>query len=326
MTARSKIRYIALNQLVLSPTNVRKTPATAAEDAALEASIRAHGIKQNLIVHPTPIDNKGLYEVDAGGRRLKILQKLAAEGVIDADYPVPCKIESADDARETSLVENTIRAAMHPADEFVAMAELIDGGMTIEDVAKRFGTSERHVKQRLRLGKLAPELLDAYRAGDISLDIVTAFTLGADHQAQRAVWNQLKDNSYIQSHTVKRLLTEKAVPLNSDLGLFVGREAYKAAGGTINEDLFSGDDERLYGRRGPGPPPRDRKARSQGRRIAPAMGVDQSGPRPRIRLYGAIRAGTAAAGRNPGRPRRRNRAHRNPSRRTRRNRRRRLHR
>ena len=116
MTAR-KIRYIALNQLVLSPTNVRKTPATAAEDAALKASIRAHGIKQNLIVHPTPIDNQGLYEVDAGGRRLKILQKLAAEGVIDADYPVPCKIESADDARETSLVENTIRAAMHPADE-----------------------------------------------------------------------------------------------------------------------------------------------------------------------------------------------------------------
>jgi len=85
MTARSKIRNIALSQLVLSPTNVRKTPATAAEDMALEASIRAHGIKQNLIVHPMPIDNKGVYEVDAGGRRLKIVQKLAAEGAIDAD-------------------------------------------------------------------------------------------------------------------------------------------------------------------------------------------------------------------------------------------------
>jgi hypothetical protein len=31
MTVRSKIRNIALSQLVLSPTNVRKTPATAAE-------------------------------------------------------------------------------------------------------------------------------------------------------------------------------------------------------------------------------------------------------------------------------------------------------
>ena len=213
MTARSKIRNIALSQLVLSPANVRKTPATAAEDMALEASIRAHGIKQNLIVHPTPIGGKGVFEVDAGGRRLKIPQKLAAEGAIDADHPVPCKIESADDAVENSLVENTMRAPMHPADEFVAMAELIARDTTIEDVAKRFGTSERHVKQRLRLGKLAPELLDAYRNGDISLDVVTAFTLGADHAAQLAVWDQLKGNSYIQAYTVKRRLTENAVPL-----------------------------------------------------------------------------------------------------------------
>jgi ParB family transcriptional regulator, chromosome partitioning protein len=72
MTASSKVRNIALSQLVLSPTNVRKTPATAADDDALEASIRAKGILQNLIVHPTPIDGKGIYEVTAGGRRLGI--------------------------------------------------------------------------------------------------------------------------------------------------------------------------------------------------------------------------------------------------------------
>jgi ParB family transcriptional regulator, chromosome partitioning protein len=115
MTASSKVRNIALSQLVLSPTNVRKTPATAAEDAALEASIRAEGILQNLIVHALPIDGKGVYEVDAGGRRLKILQKLAAEGVIDADHPVPCLVKEPAGAVETSLMENTIRAAMHPA-------------------------------------------------------------------------------------------------------------------------------------------------------------------------------------------------------------------
>jgi len=95
---------------------------------------------------------------------------------------------------------------MHPADEFVAMASLIDGGATVEDVARRFGTSERHVKQRLRLGKLAPELLDAYRGGAIALEAVTAFTLGGDHVTQRAVWDQLKDQSYIAPYTVRRLL------------------------------------------------------------------------------------------------------------------------
>jgi ParB family chromosome partitioning protein len=243
MTARSNVQNIALSQLTLSPANVRKTPPSAAEDAALEASIRAHGILQNLIVHPTGIGARGVYEVDAGGRRLGILQKLAAEGVIAADAGIPCKVEEPEDAVETSLAENTIRAAMHPADEFVAMAALIDAGTTIDAVAARFGASERHVRQRLRLGKLAPELLDAYRAGSISLDAVTAFTLGADHAAQLAVWRQLKDHPYIQPYTVKRLLTEAAVPLDSDLGLFVGAEAYEAAGGHVTRDLFSGDED-----------------------------------------------------------------------------------
>ena len=110
--APSKVRNICLSQLVLSPTNVRKTPATAAEEAQLEASIRAKGILQNLIVHPTPIDGRGVYEVDAGGRHLKILQKPAAEGVIDADHPVPCLVREPAASLETSLMENTIRAAM----------------------------------------------------------------------------------------------------------------------------------------------------------------------------------------------------------------------
>jgi ParB family chromosome partitioning protein len=56
------------------------------------------------------------------------------------------------------------------------MAALIDAGEAIDAVATRFGVSERHVQQRLRLGKLAPELLDAFRAGEISLEVVTAFT------------------------------------------------------------------------------------------------------------------------------------------------------
>jgi ParB family chromosome partitioning protein len=223
MTASSRIRNISLSQLVLSPANVRKTPATAAEDGELEASIRAKGILQNLIVHPATGAATGVYEVHAGSRRLRILQKLAAEGLINADDKIPCKIEEPEDAAETSLAENTIRAAMHPADEFVAMAALIDAGITIEDVALRFGASERHVRQRLRLGKLAPELLDAFRAGDIGLEAVTAFTLGADHPSQLAVWAQLKEHSYISPYRIRHLLTESAIALDSDLGLFCRR-------------------------------------------------------------------------------------------------------
>ena len=121
----SAVRHIPLDKLVPSPTNVRKTPPSAAEDAELKASIRARGLKQNLVVHPSP-GEKGVHAVTAGGRRLKALQELAAEGVIPADFKVPCLVEAPEAALETSLMENRIRAALSPADEFVAMAALID--------------------------------------------------------------------------------------------------------------------------------------------------------------------------------------------------------
>jgi ParB family transcriptional regulator, chromosome partitioning protein len=242
MNCTLSIRKIPLDRLVLSPVNVRKIPASAAEDTELKASIRAGGLKQNLIVHPAENDAT-LFAVTAGGRRLKALQALAAEGAIAADCEVPCLVEGPDAALETSLMENTVRAAMHPADEFVAMAGLIDAGAAIEAVAARFGVSERHVRQRLRLGKLAPELLDAFRAGDVSLEVIMAFTLGADHMAQLAVWGQIKEQNYVSPHQVRRLLTQSAIPLDSELGAFVGPAVYEAAGGNVSRDLFSGEDE-----------------------------------------------------------------------------------
>lgn len=244
MTTTPAVRKILLHKLVLSPTNVRKVPPSAAEDAELKASIRARGLMQNLVAHPA-VGDEGIHAVVAGGRRLKALQELAAEGVLAADYKVPCLVEAADAALETSLMENTIRAAMHPADEFVAMAGLIEAGVTIEGVATRFGVSEQHVRQRLRLGKLAPELLDAYRDGIVSLEVIMAFTLGADHAAQLGVWRLVKDQHFVSVHAVRRLLTEGALALDSDLGAFVGVAAYEAAGGKVTRDLFSDEDEGL---------------------------------------------------------------------------------
>jgi ParB family chromosome partitioning protein len=247
MTNPPLVRNIPLSKLVLSPGNVRKTPPSPSEDAELKASIRARGLKQNLVVHPSA-DEKGVHAVTAGGRRLKALQELVAEGVLPADMKVPCLVEAEGEALETSLMENTIRAAMHPADEFVAMAALIDAGEPVEAVALRFGVSERHVRQRLRLGKVAPELPGEFRAGEISLEVMTAFTLGADDETQLSVWRQVKEQSYVAPYTVKRLLTKSAIPADSDLGAFVGIAAYEAAGGTVTRDLFSAetDGEVLY--------------------------------------------------------------------------------
>ncbi len=241
------IRTIPLSRLDLAPENVRKTPAGSAGIAELKASIAAHGLLENLVARaqgPGP-DGIGRYAVIAGGRRLVALQALVSDGVLDEDHPVPCLIAVNGDCGELSLAENVVRIAMHPADQVIAFYRLAESGVTISAIAARFGISERLVEQRLRLGRAAPELLDAYRAEEIDLETLKVFAVTTDHGRQRAVWEQVKDQGCRPgAWQVKRMLTEDSVPGAAAIARFVGIDAYEAAGGTITRDLFAQEDDR----------------------------------------------------------------------------------
>ena len=241
------IQSIPLNQLELSPANVRKTSAGKTAFAELKASIAAHGLLENLVaraIEPGP-DGAGRYAVIAGGRRLTALIDLAREGMLSTDYHVPCRVVG-DDAPESelSLTENVVRAAMHPADQVEAFAGLATGGATVADIAARFGVTEKLVEQRLRLGNAAPVLLEAYREGGIDLEVLTAFAVTADRDRQIAVWEQVKEQGYRPgAWQIKRMLTEDRVAARTAIARFVGIEAYEAAGGAVTRDLFADEDD-----------------------------------------------------------------------------------
>ena len=252
--AEPLIREIPLSRLALAPENVRKTSPDPEADASLKASIAALGLLENLVVRPDPGSRPGQapdedgaerFAVVAGGRRLKAMQALVEDKVFDADHPVPCQIRSGDaDPAELSLAENVIRIAMHPADQVVAFTKLADAGQSVSAIAARFGASERVVEQRLRLGSAAPELLDAYRAGEIDLEVLKAFAVTADRERQMAVWEQISGQGYRPSAwQVKRLLTEERVPGASAIARFVGVDAYEAGGGQVMRDLFADEHE-----------------------------------------------------------------------------------
>ncbi len=242
------IRDIPLSQLELSPGNVRKTPADASAFTELKASIAAHGLLENLIARAMEpgTDCVARYGVIAGGRRLAAMQALAAEGALKEDHPVPCHmIDGIVAAEEVSLAENSVRAAMHPADQVEAFRGLADAGSTAAAIAARFVVSERTVEKRLRLGNAAPVLLQAYRAGEIDLDTLMAFAVTTDQARQSAVWAAVSQQGYRPgAWQIKRLLTEDRVPATSAIARFVGIEAYEGAGGQIDRDLFAEEDER----------------------------------------------------------------------------------
>jgi len=237
------IRDIALSCLVLAPENVRKTPPDAAAEVQLQASIAAHGLLQNLVARPDA-DDIERFAVIAGGRRLAALKALAENGTLDADHPVPCNIAANGDAAERSTAENLIRIPMHPADQVVAFSQFARDGATVAAIAARFGTTERTVEQRLRLGNAAPELLDAYRAEVIDLDTLKAFAVTTDHDRQRAVFERVTSQGYRPTAwQVKRLLTEERVPTGTAIARFVGVDAYETAGGPVLRDLFADEHE-----------------------------------------------------------------------------------
>lgn len=236
MPQQDLVQQIRLAKLTKSPDNVRTTPPSRAEDEQLKTSIATHGVLQPLVVRPGA--RKGHFDVMAGGRRLDALKALQKEGKLRKTYAAPCMVRP-DTNKEESLAENLHRSGMHPADEFTAFAELIDEGADVQGVAERFGVTQKHVRQRLKLGKAAPELIQAYRDKEMDLDTLMAFTVSEDHEVQRAVWEQVKDQHYVSIYAVKQRLTEGAIPADSRLGRFVGIEAYEQAGGAVTRDLFT---------------------------------------------------------------------------------------
>ena len=242
------VRELTLDTLEPAPENVRTAPPEAAALAELKASLAAHGLLASLVVRPIE-GVRPRYAVVAGGRRLAALKALAAEGAIPVNHPVPCRVDGSDTPPgELSLAENVVRVAMHPADQAQAFGRLAAGGASAAAIAARFGVSERVVEQRLRLGNAAPALLDAYRAGALDLDTVQAFAMTADPARQMAVYEEMRTGHVRPSPwQVRRRLAEGRVPGASALARFVGVEAYTAAGGALDRDLFAdGEGEGLW--------------------------------------------------------------------------------
>jgi ParB family chromosome partitioning protein len=236
------IKTIPLNKLVASQRNVRRAGDPEA-DLHLKADIEARGLLQNLVV--TSIRKpKGCFAVEAGERRRQALLALAQEGKLPKDHAVCCLVVDADGAQEASLAENFQRLAMNPADECLAFSQLVEQGAGPEAIARRFGLTVRFVEGRLRLAGLAPVVFDALGAGEISLDVAKAYAATPDAERQAYVFEQVR-SSYMSSHpdSIRRMMTQATVSASDRRARFVGEEAYLAAGGRIERDLFADADE-----------------------------------------------------------------------------------
>ncbi len=233
---------VLLNKLKPSPGNVRKTgPEQGIEELA--ASIAAHGLLQPLVVTPEQDADgaeTGYFLVEAGERRRRALCLLAKRRKIRKSDEITCTLRHNGSATEVSLAENFYQCPMHPADQFEAFQRLnVTEGLGAADIAARFGITPAVVRQRLKLAAVSPALMERYRAGEMNLDQLMAFTITDDHAAQERVCEELSWNK--GPDMIRKLLTKSHVESRDRRAVFVGAKAYEAAGGIIVRDLFAED-------------------------------------------------------------------------------------
>ncbi len=243
----SSSRDIPFNKLVLSQSNVRRVKAGVSIDELAESIVR-RGLIQSI--HVRPVVNAdgaetGMFEVPAGGRRYRALELLVKQKRLAKTAPVPCVVSEANAdvlIDEVSLAENIERAPLHPLDQFRAFQAMRDKGMTDEAIAAAFFVPVQVVKQRLRLVTVSPALLDVYAEDGMTLEQLMAFSISEDHARQEQVWEAISHSWSKEPYQIRRMLTETTVRASDKRAVFVGIDAYQAAGGCILRDLFQDDD------------------------------------------------------------------------------------
>ncbi|MBX4996104.1 ParB/RepB/Spo0J family partition protein [Rhizobium lentis] len=240
----SAARDIPFNKLVLSQLNVRKIKAgVSIEDLAEDIAHR--GLLTSLNVRPEldgDGNETGIYRIPAGGRRYRALERLVAQKRLAKTAGVPCIVSKGETLEvEDSLAENVQRVPLHPLDQFRAFQTLREQGLGEEEIAARFFVSVATVKQRLRLASVSPRLLDLYAEDEMTLEQIMAFSITNDHVRQEQVWDTISRSHSREPYYIRRLLTETAIRASDRRAVYVGIEAYEAAGGVTMRDLFDQD-------------------------------------------------------------------------------------
>lgn len=223
---------VSLGDLYLSPLNPRQDHDQ--ESIGLLAdSLVSCGLMQNL---GGIRDAEGKVAVVFGGRRLAALQIAVLRRPELSQVPVAIAPDEAT-AMKWGVAENVVRQDMNPHQEITAYGRMRQSGSSVTEIASAFAVTEAHVYRRIKLAALHGAVLEALREAKINLSQAEVFTLSDDAtQIETALEYAIKNRASADS--IRRMLVNSAVEHTNRKAIYVGMEAYTAAGGTVTKDLF----------------------------------------------------------------------------------------
>lgn len=155
----SAIVMLDVNLIDPNPANPRRDVGDVSE---LADSIRAQGIRQNLLVTSTP---QGRYMLVIGHRRLAAakLAGLSRVPAVVADL-------SEREQRELMLVENSQRSDLTVIEEADGYQGLLDLGVSVDEAAQRTGRSVSLVRRRLKIASIGENARGKTGNAQLSID------------------------------------------------------------------------------------------------------------------------------------------------------------
>ncbi len=177
----AQIEKIPVMYIHTSPMNPRKT-FDEEKLEELAQNIEEQGLLQPITVRKisdeeTHIDEETgdvvsvepRYEIVCGERRFRAWNMLAKKS--DKYNEIPCIVREMTDeqAFEAMITENLQRQDVDPVEEALAFSLLVENGKSVDDIAAKFGKSNRFVLDRIKLNGLIPELKVLIKSDDLPL-------------------------------------------------------------------------------------------------------------------------------------------------------------
>ena len=215
-----------------NPDRMRQSKSSPQADALMLATIKAVGI-----VQPPVTDGGNGYIIDAGHRRVRLA---IAAGLEEIEILV---VDAANDnGAMRSMVENSVREALNPVDQWRGIERLVALGWTEEAIAVALALPVRQIRKLRLLANVLPAMLEQMALGDMPSEQQLRVIAAAGQVDQKEVWKAHKPKKgdtapwwHIANALTKKRMYARDASFGDDLAQAYGIEWV--------EDLFAPADE-----------------------------------------------------------------------------------
>ncbi|AMD56903.1 plasmid partitioning protein [Agrobacterium tumefaciens] len=219
-----------------NPDRMRRTKSSPQADALMLATIKAVGIVQPPVVAPETDGGNG-YIIDAGHRRVRLA---IAAGLEEIEILV---VDAANDnGAMRSMVENSVREALNPVDQWRGIERLVALGWTEEAIAAALALPVRQIRKLRLLANVLPAMLEQMALGDMPSEQQLRIIAAAGQVDQKEVWkaHKPKKSDTAPWWQIANALTKKRMYARD---ASFGDDLARAYGIEWVEDLFAPADQ-----------------------------------------------------------------------------------